>query len=123
MRGRASWCGAVVSAALLAACQGAPAPAPSASATASAAAPVGESDRSRAILGAELRRAAGEITPADQQSREVAVRRAAARALARIGGEGARSGLLRALADEDDEVVAWGAYGLGFSCKGHEKEN
>ncbi len=54
----------------------------------------------------------------------MAVRRAAARALARIGGAAARPGLLRALADEDDEVVAWGAYGLGFgaTCKGHEKE-
>ena len=51
----------------------------------------------------------------------MSVRRAAARALARIGGEPAHEGLLRALADEDDEVVAWGAYGLGFFCKGHEK--
>ncbi|MBI4957063.1 MAG: peptidylprolyl isomerase, partial [Myxococcales bacterium] len=46
------------------------------------------------------------------------VRRAAARALARIGGAGARPGLLRALVDEDDEVVAWAAYGLGFACEG-----
>ena len=76
-----------------------------------------------AILVAEQRRAAVGVTAADQQSRDVAVRRAAARALARIGGAGARPGLLRALADEDGEVVAWGAYGLGFSCKGHEKES
>ncbi len=62
------------------------------------------------------------MTPEDQQSRDVAVRRGAARALARIGGPGARPGLLRALDDEDDDVVAWAAYGLGFSCKGHEKE-
>ncbi len=62
------------------------------------------------------------MTADDQQSRDVAVRRAAARALARIGGSGARPGLLRALDDEDDDVVAWAAYGLGFSCKGHEKE-
>src|SRR5271166_3698995 len=28
--------------------------------------------------------------------------------------------LLRALNDDDDEVVAWAAYGLGESCRGHE---
>ncbi len=76
------------------------------------------------LLRAEHRRVAQAVTPADQQSRDVAVRRAAARALARVGGEAARPGLLRALADEDEEVVAWGAYGLGFgaTCKGHERE-
>jgi cyclophilin family peptidyl-prolyl cis-trans isomerase len=80
-------------------------------------------DREGPILAAEHRRIAALIGPADQQSRDVAVRRAAARALSRIGGEAARAGLLRALADEDDEVIAWGAYGLGFACKGHEKEH
>jgi cyclophilin family peptidyl-prolyl cis-trans isomerase/HEAT repeat protein len=80
-------------------------------------------EREAAIMRAELRRSAAEITPADQQNRAVSVRRAAARALARIGGDEARAGLLRALSDEDPEVVAWGAYGLGFSCKGHEKAN
>jgi cyclophilin family peptidyl-prolyl cis-trans isomerase/HEAT repeat protein len=83
--------------------------------------PAGE--RLAAILSAEHRRAASAITDADQQSRDVEVRRAAARALARIGGPSARPGLLHALADEDREVVAWGAYGLGFSCKGNEAEN
>ena len=78
-------------------------------------------EREAVILNAELRRSAAEITPADQQHREVKVRRAAARALARIGGDEARAGLLRALSDEDGDVVAWAAYGLGFSCKGNEK--
>ncbi len=78
-------------------------------------------EREVAILQAEYRRSATEITPADQQNRAVSVRRAAARALARIGGEEARAGLLRALSDEDPDVVAWAAYGLGFSCKGNEK--
>ena len=76
--------------------------------------------RLEALLAAEQRRAAAEITPADQQHRDVAVRRAAARALARVGGEATRPGLLRALSDEDGEVIAWGAYGLGFWCKDHE---
>lgn len=77
--------------------------------------------REASILRAELRRSATEITPADQQHRVTSVRRAAARALARIGGEESRAGLIRAVSDEDDDVVAWGAYGLGFSCKGNEK--
>ncbi|AKT37762.1 peptidylprolyl isomerase [Chondromyces crocatus] len=76
--------------------------------------------RAVALVAAEHRRAAAEITPADQKSRDVTVRRLAARALARVGGEGARQGLLRALSDEDGEVIGWAAYGLGFSCKGHE---
>jgi len=54
-------------------------------------------------------------------SHDVRVRRAAARALARIADSDAESGLLRALEDEDLETVAWGAYGLGFSCKGREE--
>jgi cyclophilin family peptidyl-prolyl cis-trans isomerase/HEAT repeat protein len=91
-----------------------------AAATASAApAPV---DRAEAILSAEQRRVAQDVTAADQKSRDPAIRRAAVRALARIGGPAARQGLLRALDDEDGEVVAWGAYGLGFWCKGQEKE-
>jgi cyclophilin family peptidyl-prolyl cis-trans isomerase len=82
-----------------------------------------EGERVEAILAIEHRRAEGEIIAADQQSRSVALRRAAARAAARIGGEAARAALLRALADEDEEVVAWAAYGLGFTCKAHEKEH
>ena len=53
----------------------------------------------------------------DQSSRDVAVRRAAARALARIGSPATRPGLVRALADEDEEVLAWSAYGLGVTCE------
>jgi len=95
-----------------------------ADASVDAAKPIDEAkERESAIMRAELRRSAAEITPADQQNRAVSVRRAAARAFARIGGDESRPGLLRALSDEDPEVVAWGAYGLGFSCKGHEKAN
>jgi cyclophilin family peptidyl-prolyl cis-trans isomerase/HEAT repeat protein len=116
--------------ALALALAGCPGSEPPASGTGSAAAsassgnaPAPSQDRRGAILTAEHRRSAAAITEADQQSRDVTIRRAAARALARIGGEAARPGLLRALADEDEDVIAWGAYGLGFSCKGHEKEN
>lgn len=78
-------------------------------------------ERETAILRAELRRSAAEITAADQQHRAVEVRRAAARALARIGGDESHAGLMRALSDEDNDVIAWAAYGLGFSCKRNEK--
>ncbi|APR85367.1 Peptidyl-prolyl cis-trans isomerase [Minicystis rosea] len=90
----------------------------SASAVPAAASEVGRVDE---LLAVEHRREASGVTEADQQSRDVTVRRAAARALARIGGPAARAGLLRALADEDDEVITWAAYGLGFVCKGQEK--
>lgn len=118
---------AIASALALAACNapaGGGATAGSAGASAaSASAPAPPApERLLALLTAEHRRSAAEVLPADQQSRDVTVRRAAARALARIGGDAARPGLLRALADEDDDVVAWGAYGLGFSCKQHERE-
>jgi cyclophilin family peptidyl-prolyl cis-trans isomerase len=58
--------------------------------------------------------------PRDAQNHpDVVVRRAAARALARIL-DGDDAPLLRALDDEDDEVVAWASYGLGESCQGRE---
>ena len=105
-------------------CGSSSAPVPGASsAAASATAPAAAPARLLPIVNAELRRAADEITMADVQSRDVVVRRAAARALARIGGEPAYPGLVRALGDEDDEVIAWAAYGLGFWCKGHEKDS
>jgi cyclophilin family peptidyl-prolyl cis-trans isomerase len=118
---------------VLAACRS-PAPSPGAMASAVSQTPAPREDGGASaareaadpiaeLVSAEQRRAAQAVTAADQQSRDVAVRRAAARALARIGGVDARPGLLRALADEDGEVVAWAAYGLGFSCKGYEKES
>lgn len=77
------------------------------------------STRVRAILEAELSRRIDGLRPEDQKSRSVAVRRAAARAFARIRGAKARAGLLHALADEDETVVAWGAYGIGDHCAGY----
>jgi cyclophilin family peptidyl-prolyl cis-trans isomerase len=55
-------------------------------------------------------------------SRDARVRRLAARALARIATDGAAKRLEKGLGDEDSEVVAWSAYGLGFACKGREDE-
>ncbi len=71
------------------------------------------------IARAEDRRRARDLPRDAQNNPDVAVRRAAARALARIL-DGDDAPLLRALEDEDDEVVAWASYGLGESCKGRE---
>lgn len=74
----------------------------------------------RAIaVAADVRRAA-DIPIDAQRSRDPVVRRARTRALSRILDDDADP-LFRALDDDDDEVVAWAAYGLGESCKGHEQ--
>jgi cyclophilin family peptidyl-prolyl cis-trans isomerase len=73
-----------------------------------------------AIARAEDQRRAGDVGERALTSHDVVVRRLAARALARIADDASESGLYRALSDEDSEVAAWGAYGLGFSCKGKE---
>ena len=74
-----------------------------------------------AVARAEDRRRAGDVPDASRVSRDVAVRRAAVRALARIADPSSDDALLRALADEDPETAAWAAYGLGFTCKGREE--
>ncbi len=70
---------------------------------------------------AEDMRQADKVSEEARTSRDPRVRRRAARALARIADTASAQGLLRALDDEDLETAAWGAYGLGFSCKGHEE--
>jgi len=90
-------------------------PAPSAAASSSSS-PDAEA-RILALRGAEQHRAPSEVTADDLASRDVNVRRAAARALARIASPGAHAGLLKALADEDSGVVEWAAFGLGTSCE------
>jgi cyclophilin family peptidyl-prolyl cis-trans isomerase len=77
------------------------------------------SDILATIVRAEDRRRIDELPRDAQSSLDVAVRRAAARALARILDPD-DTPLLRALDDEDDEVVAWASYGLGESCNGRE---
>jgi len=82
---------------------------------------VGIAPALQTLAHAEDGRRSKDVTTELQQSHEVDVRRRAARALARIADTDALPGLLRALSDEDPTVVAWGAYGLGFACKGHEE--
>jgi cyclophilin family peptidyl-prolyl cis-trans isomerase len=95
---------------------GRPAPAPT---------PEGGDDASvtrfvAAIARAEDQRRAKSVTDDERTSQDVAVRRRAVQALARIGDAEAEEALLRALSDEDAETTAWAAYGLGWACKGRE---
>ncbi len=104
---------------LLVACSRAPAPAgPSPEAAVSLAASAASGDP---IEHAEDARRAKDVPPEAAGSHDAAVRLRAARAYARIldADDGP---LLRALDDDDDGVIAWGAYGLGESCRGNGNE-
>jgi len=99
-------------------------PAPSArrsQGSASASSATSPASASRALMtAAELRRDSAAIGSDALSSRDVTVRRAAARALARIADARAAELLLLALADQDAEVNTWAAYGLGYACRGRE---
>ncbi|HEY1691316.1 MAG TPA: peptidylprolyl isomerase [Polyangiaceae bacterium] len=71
------------------------------------------------IARAADQRRARDVPPASLHEHDPAIRRLAARALARIQ-DADDAPLLGALEDADDVVTAWAAYGLGESCKGHE---
>jgi cyclophilin family peptidyl-prolyl cis-trans isomerase len=78
-----------------------------------------------AIARAEDARRARDVPEEALRSHDASVRRRAARALARILDDGdpqwSDATLLRVLEDDDEETLAWGAYGLGESCKGREE--
>ncbi len=93
-------------------------PLPSAQSSAPVAVPT--SGRARELLALEQRRDSSSVSESDVSSRNVVVRRQAARALARIADARSAELLRRALSDEDRVVVAWAAYGLGFTCRGRE---
>jgi cyclophilin family peptidyl-prolyl cis-trans isomerase len=82
-------------------------------------APQGAS-REQQLLVAEQRRDSRAISDDDLATRSLSVRRAAVRALARTADERALPLLERALHDEDPEVVAWAAQGLGAACRTKE---
>lgn len=71
------------------------------------------------IARAEDTRRARDLPEGVTTSHDPALRRLAARASARIL-DADDAPLLRALDDDDAEVVAWAAYGLGESCRGKE---
>ncbi|MDB4934488.1 MAG: Peptidyl-prolyl cis-trans isomerase [Labilithrix sp.] len=75
---------------------------------------------SLAVASAEDLRRAKDVPAEARTSHDVASRRRSARALARIADAASVEGLVAHLADEDGEVVAWAAYGLGHACKGRE---
>jgi len=103
---------------LLVACRDrAAAPAPPAPSSSSATVVTGNLE---ALRSAEWDRNSAAIGADALSSRDVRVRRAAARALSRIADARANELLSLGLADEDAEVVTWSAYGLGYSCKGRE---
>ena len=83
----------------------------------SATPPVKDSPRLAALALAEVVRDARAITINDLMSRDVEVRRRAMQALARIADATARPALERGLSDEDRQVVAWAAFGLGRACE------
>jgi cyclophilin family peptidyl-prolyl cis-trans isomerase len=117
-RGSLGW---ILAAGVAVACHGTtnePPPA-SSSPKPSASAPARDDARLLALASAEERRATKDVTSADLTNHDVRVRRAAARALARIADERAGELLVPSLGDEDPEVVTWAAYGLGETCAGH----
>ena len=73
-----------------------------------------------ALRAAELRRDSAAIGSDALSSRDVTLRRGAARALSRIADAPASEQLALALSDEDADVVTWAAYGLGYACRGNE---
>ena len=83
---------------------------------ASAGAPVDTIVTTRTLELAEQRRDSAAVAGEALSSRQISIRRSAARALSRIADARAAELLTRAVADEDPEVSAWAAYGLGYAC-------
>lgn len=73
------------------------------------------------FVAAEASRSSSAIPTEAVHGDDLDRRRAAARAHARIQGDAALVPLRELLADDDDEVLAWAAYGLGFGCAGREE--
>lgn len=72
---------------------------------------------------AEDQRRVQDVPELLRTSHDPVVRRGTARALARIADTPSAELLLQLLSDEDFEVAAWAAYGLGRACKGHEENH
>ncbi len=100
-------------------CRAQPADQATPAATPARSSPTALSEEAR-LMSAERRRDSAAIQPEALSSRDAGVRRTAARALARIADERSAELLELALADEDPEVMTWGAYGLGYACRGRE---
>jgi cyclophilin family peptidyl-prolyl cis-trans isomerase len=77
----------------------------------------GATSRAIRMLLIEDRRIAGGVSEDDITDRDPVVRRGAARALSRMASPNGLPLLFKTLSDEDPEVVAWSAYGLGYACR------
>lgn len=75
-----------------------------------------------ALLQAELRRDPNGVPEEDLLAEDAGRRIAAVRSLARIADERSFEALSKALADEEPEIVAWAAFGVGQLCREHEPE-
>jgi cyclophilin family peptidyl-prolyl cis-trans isomerase/uncharacterized SAM-binding protein YcdF (DUF218 family)/HEAT repeat protein len=75
-----------------------------------------------AFLQAELRRDPSGAADDDLLAESAARRAAAVRTLARIADPRSFEPLSKALSDEDADVMAWAAFGMGELCRGHEPE-
>jgi len=71
----------------------------------------------RRLALAERARDVERVLPDDLRSRDVARRRRAVAALARVEAIRVGETLVAALSDPDPEVIAWAAYGLGRTCR------
>ena len=69
------------------------------------------------LLDIENRRVIAGVTDEDIAHPDPVARRLAARALARLGHPSAVPMLLKALSDEDGEVMSWAAHGLSYVCR------
>jgi len=87
---------------------------PDAAASSAAQAPV---SRLNALRRAEDLRNPAAVLDADLSNPQPEIRRAAARALARIDATASAERLLQALPDADPETLSWVAYGLGEGCE------
>jgi len=76
-----------------------------------------EAPSSARLLDIENRRVMAGVTDEDIAHPDPVSRRLAARALARLGNPQAVPLLLKALSDEDGEVVSWAAHGLSYVCR------
>lgn len=74
------------------------------------------------LLQAELRRDPSAITEEQLVSPTAELRLAAVRSLARIADPNFFEPLAKALSDENPEVGAWAAFGVGQVCREHEPE-
>ncbi len=74
------------------------------------------------LLQAELRRDASAVTEDERLAPSAARRLAAVRSLARIADPKSFEALTQALSDEDADIIAWAAFGVGQVCREREPE-